>query len=219
MGLFNKNSNNTVISERQLLVNKFNSARSNILLIVVLTLINIILLVTNTNTYFLFSAYIPFFLVDMGMFLCGLYPSEFYEGNFLEIQSFPIEIFIISVVLSAIILVLYVISWVFSKKPRVGWLIFALVFFSLDTIAMLLLNGFVMESIIDYVIHGLVIFSFVKGILVYRDIKRLPNEESDAQNEECSDEYIDNTNDGEISDNIDDVSSVDTSEQNDEVDE
>ena len=166
MSLFsNKKSSNVAISKKQLLQNKYKNAANNILLVVVLTVINIVLLVTNSNTYFLFSAYIPFALVDIGMYLCGMYPSEVYEEGLAGMEFLPQSFLIITLCIAAVILVLYVISWVFSKKQKRGWMIFALVFFLIDTLAMLALIGIVMDCIIDYVIHAWVIVSLVNGLV------------------------------------------------------
>ena len=65
------NKNVQQLSQREQLANKFMSARHNLLLVVIFTLVNIVLLVAQSNSYFLFSASIPYYLVDLGMFLCG----------------------------------------------------------------------------------------------------------------------------------------------------
>jgi len=177
MSLFkNDKASGTNISQRQVLESRYATARNNILLVVALTLINIVLLVTNANTYFLFSAYIPFFLVDLSMLLCGMYPADFYTGDFAGMEFLPKEFLVITLVIAAVILVLYLLSWVFSKKQKVGWLTFALILFGVDTLAMLLFQGFMMESILDYVIHAWVIFSFISGITAFSKLKKLPEE-------------------------------------------
>lgn len=175
MGLFNKASNNGVqFSQRQLLENKYANSCNNIMLVVVLTVINIVLLLTNSNTYFLFSAYIPFFLTDVGMLFCGMYPAELYTGELADMQFLSKGFLAITLGIAAVILILYVLSWIFSKKQKVGWLIFALVFFSIDTLALFVLNGFIMDSIIDYVIHAWVIISLINGIISFSKLKKLP---------------------------------------------
>ncbi|MBQ7331327.1 MAG: hypothetical protein IJW94_06015 [Oscillospiraceae bacterium] len=177
MNLFNnKNSSGVEISQKQLLQNKYTNAANNILWVVVLTVINIVLLVTNSNTYFLFSAFIPFFLVDIGMYLCGMYPSEVYGEDFAAMEFLPQSFFTITLCFAAVILILYVISWVFSKKQKCGWMILALVFFSVDTLVMFVLNGIVIESIIDYAIHAWVIVSLINGLVSYSKLKKLPKE-------------------------------------------
>ena len=181
MGLFtNKQNANAQLSERQLLEGRYANARNNILLVVGLTVINIILLVTNSNTYFLFSAYIPFVIADFGMFFCGMYPAEYYAGGLEDMEFFPKEVFAVAMVIAAVILILYILCWIFSKKFKSGWIIAALVFFAIDTAAMILLNGFVMDSLIDYVIHAWVIFSFVNGLIAFSKLKKLPAENADA---------------------------------------
>lgn len=178
--LFKENNTEQTQSPRQALESKFASARHNILLVVVFTAINILLLVTNSNTYFLFSAYIPYIVVDFGMLLCGMYPSEFYTGEFGGMEFLDKSFFAVTVGIAAVILIVYLLSWILSKKNRVGWMIFVLVFFSLDTVLMLLLNGIAMESIVDIVFHGWVIFSLASGIHAYYKGKKLPLEEPAA---------------------------------------
>jgi hypothetical protein len=43
---------------------KYNSSIANLLLVVVFSAVNIVLLLVNANTYFLFSAFLPYFAVD-----------------------------------------------------------------------------------------------------------------------------------------------------------
>ena len=163
------------LSQSEILAQKYQRARHNLLLIVVFTFINIILLVTNSNTYFLFSATIPYYLADLGMFLCGKYPEDYYwglEGMELLDNSF----LVVMLVIAAVIILLYLLSWIFCKKPRVGWMIFALVFFALDTLGMLWLTGISSDAIIDVVFHAWVIISLISGIISYFKLKKLPDE-------------------------------------------
>lgn len=185
MGLFNKN-NGQQVSQRQLLENKVTGGRSNILILLAFTVVNILLAVTNSNTYFLFSAYVPYALVDIGMLLCGMYPQEFYEeiyeAPYHSLEFYDKSIFYVGMVVAIIILAVYLAIWFFSKKEssRLGWLIFALVFFGIDTLAMLLMGGIAMDMILDYVFHGWVIYSLVSGILAIRKLKQLPEEVVEA---------------------------------------
>ena len=177
MSLFTKNqAQNTQVPERQVLESKFAGSRHNILLIVVFSVINIILLITNSNTYFLFSAYIPYMLADIGMYLCGLYPSEYYGEELAGIVFLDKNFLGIMLAAAAVILILYLLSWGFSKKIRVGWMVFALVFFAVDTVWMLLMNGIATDLMIDYVFHGWVIVSLSMGISAGCKIKKLPEE-------------------------------------------
>lgn len=174
---FTNNTQPQQLSQRETLINKYMNARHNLLLIVVFTLINVVLLVTNSNTYFLFSAYIPYVIADLGMALSGKYPAEYY-GEDLEGMEFLGDSFlVVTLVIAAVCLLLYLLSWILSKKPRVGWMIFALVFFAVDTAGMLLIAGISADMIIDILFHGWVIVSLSSGIIAYFKVKKLPEEE------------------------------------------
>lgn len=82
-------------------------------------------------------------------------------------------------IVAAVICVLYLLCWLFSKKGRVAWLIVALVLFALDTILMLL-GGVGLDSIIDVIFHGWVIISLSMGVSAHFKLKKLPPEELEA---------------------------------------
>lgn len=174
---FANNTQSQQLSQREILTNKYMGARHNILLVVVFTLINIILLVTNSNSYFLFSAYIPYVAVDLGMALCGKYPEEYYGGALDGIEFLNDNFFVITLVFAAVCLVLYILSWILCKKPRIGWMIFALVFFCIDTAGMLWIAGISVDMIVDIVFHSWVIISLGGAVSAYFKLKKLPAEE------------------------------------------
>ena len=176
MAQYNKNNAaQTQMSERQLLESKYNNARSNLLMTVVLTVVNILLLVSNTNRYFLYSAYIPFLATDMALYFGGTHSAGVYVSlgtpDFLPVGVFAAALFCIA----AGIVILYVLSWVLSKK-KAGWLTFGMIFFVIDTLAMVALNGIVMESILDYVIHAWVVISLIGGVSAHKKLMNLPEE-------------------------------------------
>lgn len=174
--LLNKNTNCMPTSPRANLEVKYNKSITNLLLVVIFSLINIVLLVTNADMYFLFSAYIPYLLADYGMFYCGMYPEEVYE--YVPDMEFLNSSFLVTtLVIAAVILLLYLLSWLFAKRQKVGWLIFALIFFVVDTVVMFLFTGFAVESIMDVVFHAWVIVSLIIGISTYFKMKKLPVEE------------------------------------------
>lgn len=173
---FKNESADEAVSLRQTLESKYGSARHNILLILAFTVINIILLVTNSNTYFLFSAYVPYLIVDFGMLMCGMYPSEYYGEDLAGMEFLGKEFLTVTIVIATIILILYLLGWIFSNKNRVGWLTFALVFFGIDTAVMLLITGFSMDAIVDIIFHGWVVVSLARGISAHYKLKKLPEE-------------------------------------------
>jgi hypothetical protein len=177
MGLFNKNQNQQAqpFSQRQQLERRYASARMNLLWVVLFTAINIVLLVSNSYTYFLFSAFIPYAIVDYGMIVCGKYPADFY-GDLSQYQFFDTTVLVVLIAVAAVICVLYLLCWIFSKKRRVAWLIVGLVFFALDTVFMLL-GGISADRILDILFHGWVIISLTGGIIAHSKLKKLPAEE------------------------------------------
>ena len=177
------NQNGNAPSKRTALEGTYRTSVSNLLLVIVFSVINIILLVANSNTYFLFSAFIPFFLTDCGMYFTGSYPAEYYydmEGFAFFDKSF----LTVTVVMAAIIVLIYLLSWIFAKKKKVGWLIAAAVLFGIDTLAMFALQGFSLDSILDVIFHIWVIWSLIHGIVTYYKLKKLPEEEL-TENEEA----------------------------------
>lgn len=179
-GLFRTNNANQVMTQRQQLEGKYVSARSNLLLIVVFTLINIILLVAQGDVYFLFSAFIPYYLMSLGMVFCGMYSDATQSSELAELVIFDRSAFAVFAIICAVILAMYLLAWILTKKPRIGWMIFGLVIFSLDTVMMLLLGGIYLENIIDILFHAWAIYSLSAGIAAFYKLKKLPPEEEAA---------------------------------------
>lgn len=177
MGLFNKNQNQEVqqIPQRQRLEGRYAASRNNILWVLLFTVINVILLVSNSNSYFLFSAYVPYSIVGWAMLYCGKFPAEFY-GDMSQYEFLDSSLFVVAIVVAVVICSLYFLCWLFSKKKRVAWMIIALVLFVLDTVLMFL-GGVSTDSIIDVVFHGWVILSLSLGIAAHFKLKNLPEEE------------------------------------------
>lgn len=175
---------NNKTAERYTLENKYNTTRYNLLLVIGFTLVNIILLVTNSDRYFLFSAYIPYTVANLGMVMCGKYPLEYYgsgdpsEYNFMD-QSAFVGFIAVAVVLA----ILYVLPFIFSKKLRPGWLLFTLVIFILDTLFMFIDAGIQTNMIIDYLFHIWVIVSLAIGMSAGYKLKKLPPEEEELAEE------------------------------------
>ena len=181
-------TNELIRQERARLEGKYKSSRFNLLLVIIFTVINIVLLVTQSNRYFLFSATVPYFIADLGMLYAGMYPEEFYfETGITPLFDTTGFVFFLSVAI--LILVFYLICFMQSKNKKVGWLIAALVFISIDTAMCLLLYGF--EGILDIVFHGWVIFDIASGIKAYSDFKKLPELAPEEENAEAAAEAAD----------------------------
>ena len=179
--LTNQNQQAQPVSERQALEMKYVNSRHNLLIVLIFTAVNILLLVTNSNSYFLFSAYIPYLAVDLGMYLCGKYPAEIYGEDYLFAEFLPNGFLIVMIVIAVAILALYLLSWLFTKKGNKGWMVFALVLFGVDTAAMLLFDGISTDMIIDILFHGWVVYSLATGVSAASKLKKLPEEPVPAE--------------------------------------
>lgn len=178
-----KNFKQNQTSLRSYYESKYATSRANLLLTAVFTVINLILLITNSNTYFLFSAFIPYYITSLGMLMCGRYPEEYYTDGLEDIIFINDSFFAVTLTVAVVMVLFYLLAWLLSKKRRVGWLILSLVFFSLDTILMLLLNGIALDWIMDILFHGYVIYFLIIGINAHFKLKKLPLEEETATDE------------------------------------
>lgn len=182
MGLFKNRQAEQNISPRQTLEMKYANARRDILVMLAFTIINIVLLVTNSNTYFLFSAYIPYLIADYAMYFCGKYPADYYYDPS-EIL-FGDGVFTVMMVVVALIMVMYLLSWFFSDKGRVGWLIFSLVLFGLDCAGLLIVMADMLslgvpftDYLFDILFHVWFMASLIGGVIAHNKLKKLPPEE------------------------------------------
>ncbi|MBR0535731.1 MAG: hypothetical protein IIX14_05075 [Clostridia bacterium] len=181
MALFKK-GNAAPVSERAALQNKLNSARSNILLVVIFSVINTVLCLTGSMTYFLFSANLPYFATQMGVLYTGRFPAEVYGAEWEGFAFYPTSFLVIMAAISVACIVMYLLCWLLSKKHGYGWIIAALVFFIIDT-GFMLLNAYdFSEIILDIVFHIWVIVSLIMGISAAKKLKKLPAEEIVPEN-------------------------------------
>ena len=181
MAKFYDNANGAAqASPRDILQNKYNSARANLLIVIAFTLVNIVMLFANSSYYFLFSLFVPFMLVLFGGMLTGNLPGIYEDAELAMIEFLPNSVFVVMATIAAIILAVFVVAWILSKKNKVGWIIACLVFVCLDTVAYLWL-GFsgedIVGSLVDVAFHVWVIVSLANGITAYYKLQTLPAEE------------------------------------------
>ena len=172
--------NQKQLPPRALYEQNYKISRMNLLIVTAITAINLILLITNSNSYFLFSAFIPYFIAGTGMMLCGHFPEDYYTDDLAGMNFLDDSFFVITLLIAIVLTLLYLLAWVMSSKNRVGWLIFALVLFGLDTLGMFLINGLALADILDVLFHGWVIYYLIMGIMAHKNLKNLPPEEQTA---------------------------------------
>lgn len=141
----------------------FNKARANLLMMAVLSLVNVILILTNANLSFPFSATFPQIATAFGQGLAeaGLGTPALVAG----------------IVVALISIGLYVLCWFLCKKYR-GAMVAALILFVLDCLCLI---PYLLESpgsmLIDVLFHAWVMYYLIIGVVAYAKLRRLPPEE------------------------------------------
>lgn len=180
---------NSAANELAKLTRRAQSARMDIIVVVLFTVINITLLLFGSLTYFLFSVSLPYYLCYFMSLYTGRMPAEAYGSEWDGFQFLPDGFFWSAVVVSAVVLAMYAVCFFASQSKKknedgsvtvsysMGWLIAALVLFSIDTliyiIMMVLLIGFQMSMLIDLAIHIYVIVTLVMGVISAYKLKKL----------------------------------------------
>ena len=183
----NRFSYNAKMSERDMLESRYRSTRINLLVVALFTLINIVFVALGSDTYMLFSATVPYLIAYLSAYLCCMLPPQYYEGDLAGFEPLPEGVFYVALAVSVVIIALYVLAFFFSKKGRVGWLIFALVFFSIDTLVLFGYFGIDVAMLLDYLFHAWIIVILAMGIHAHFKLKKLPEEkitEEELESEE-----------------------------------
>ena len=141
---------------RALAEQEYKNARTNLLLMLILTVVNIALYLVGADVMMLFSATVPY-----------------YAAAFAFELGAPLVLPLMSVAL--ISLAAYLLCWIFSKK-HYGWMIAALVLFVLDSLALAVLYLSVSDAsgIMDAIIHVWVLWYLIKGVKYGHQLKTLP---------------------------------------------
>ncbi len=159
-------------NSREYLTRKVSGARGTLLMVVIFTVVNLVLLLLQADTYFLFSASVPYYFTALGM---GMDMGMGADG----IGTFTIT----ALVISAIILVLYFLCWLLAKK-RPGWYIVAIVLFVIDTAAFLYMASqldLLTSSIIDVVFHGWVLIELIQAVSANKKLQSMPEAVVDSE--------------------------------------
>ncbi len=186
MGLFNKQRSEP-LSRRTLLESRYNTARVNLLIAIAFTVINVILFASGGSSYFLFSIFVPYYTVLMGLILCGKAPAEFYGEDYDTLIFFGNDVLIAAIAIAVVMLALYVLCYAMSGKGRVGWLIAAPVLMVADTLMMLWLGGFDADTVTDLIFHVWVVIYLAMGVHAHYKLKTLPPDPPDTEEDPSED--------------------------------
>jgi hypothetical protein len=173
--------NNTRISttRKSILENRLKGSKMSLLLLVIFTAVNIVLLISQSSTYFLFSATVPYVLVDLGLYWTGMYPPEYY-ADIINPEFMDSTVFVFMLSIALLIIVFYFLCWLLSKNGRKGWFIAAIVFFSIDTLALFYFYGVNTDMIMDIIFHVWVIVELAMGIHATAELKKIALAEAAA---------------------------------------
>ena len=144
----------------------YDRSRANLLAVLIFTVINLFSL-SFADRYFLFSATLPAIFPSVTTMMAA---DEEYLAS-LGITAAPL--IIIGLIIGLILTVPYLLCWIFSKK-RVGWMVAALVFFSIDSL--LLLISFDLTMILDILMHGVVMYYLITGVINGFKLKDMPED-------------------------------------------
>lgn len=160
---------------------RYNSAITTMIFISVLTILNLVLLLFNdSDTYFLFSAIIPYYIASFAKLMCGLYPPEFYVGLGIEEFLSP-AVFYAALAVSIVLAAVYLILGILARKQKGKFLIAGLVLFAIDTVTFFLLYDFSSSLIIFVVFHALAIVELAFGISAYKKLQSMPEGETASE--------------------------------------
>ena len=162
------------LTKKTRLYSQMRGAISSLLVIVICTAINLVLLVSNSESYFLFSAYIPYYVTSLAMYLCGMYPADYYMPGDVFL---PGGVFAGALGFAVAFLCVFLLAYFFCKKEKTGWLLASIVLFVLDTVALVLIVGFEISMIVDYAFHAWALISLILGIIAFKKIKKFPPDE------------------------------------------
>lgn len=167
------------LSKQELYRSHYNSARANLLIAVVFTLINCVLIFVGGSTYFLFSCSFPYAMAFEGAYWTwrGLSPEEYAEYGLTQANMLPDAFLYVMLAIAAVAVGLYVLCWFLSKK-RVGWMIAAASLFVVDTMFLILYYGVHIDFLLDYLFHAWVLFILIRGIISFYRAKQLEKEEA-----------------------------------------
>ncbi len=170
MDKFADMGNSPMLTAEERLERRYKNSPTGFLVITLFSLLNLILLLTGTEKYFLFSACIPYLLGDYGMYYSGKYPPEYYADAG-DVSFFGNGAFAALALGAAACILFYFLCWIFAKRGRAVWLVTGFGFFALDTIVMLTVSGLSLMMLTDTVIHIWLLVSLWQGVFACQKLK------------------------------------------------
>lgn len=140
------------------------TARYNLLVAIVFTVMNLIGLLVGGGSYYLFSTTIAYYLTFFG-YVFDHYTLSTYTFTGLTMAVVPLAAFML--------------CWFMSRKDS-RWLTGATVLFGVDTLALVLLIWWTEDfagALWDIVFHGWALYSLIRGVLAAQKLRRMQSED------------------------------------------
>lgn len=156
------------------LAGKVKSGRHFLLIIVIFTIINLVILLWDQNTYLPFSASIPYHTALVVKAIENDYSTGTWVNGPATMRA---------LLFSFAVLTVYFLCWLFSDKRR-GWLIAALVLFIADTLAMFFIyyvfyHGHT-SNFLALFFHIWAIVALIQAVRAKEKLEALPYPEAEA---------------------------------------
>ncbi len=159
---------NKQFPSRGVIEQKYNSARSNLFIMIALTVINLIVIGLDGNFMMLFSASFPLYALVFSLPPDALFPLQ------------------VGVVIAVFSILLYIVPFFMSKK-HYGWMIVALILFSFDSMFLIGISLLVylgdgsLPGLLEIIFHVWVMYYLISGVRYGHLRTVVPEEEEDAE--------------------------------------
>ncbi len=165
---------------RRRLDDQYKVARFTLLLVLAFTVINLLMRISQTFVFFLFSANIPFYLLDLGMYYGGIYSHPSQGVIAAGYGSLGTLFFALMLGVAVLFVTAYFVCWLLSAN-RAIYLKIAFILFAVDTAFMTLttlfgLADFSIFFLVDLALHGASLYLMGKGIAARRRLLALSTE-------------------------------------------
>lgn len=175
----NRIKDTTSVALRHTLETRYDKARAGLLLLTVFTLLNMSLVLLGQDLFFLFSASLPYQAVYLGMYRIGKLPDEVY-GAALKEMEFSAPSFLIAQTVAAVVLTaLFFLCWIRSARRSAYQLTLATLLLAADTVYLIKTAPLGAQTVIDLMMHALILFYLLSGIVAAMRLSHLSKTEQD----------------------------------------
>ena len=162
---------------RRRLDDQYKLARFTLLLVLAFTVVNLLMRISQTFVFFLFSANIPFYLLDLGMYYGGIYSNPSPGMLAAGYGSLGAPFFALMLGVAVLFVTAYFVCWLLSAN-RAIYLKIAFILLAVDTAFMTLttlfgLADFSIFFLVDLAMHGASLYLMGEGVAAHRRLLAL----------------------------------------------